>query len=363
MLKGNSGKKQDNKDNSKGERLGSDLKAALNNRLTSTGKIHHLALSDIKPNPANKRKLAIPLDEFLAALRVGSDDSMVYIEDDQLVFPELTELNDLEIDLDIRTVKQQIFYSKIRELALSIFNQGELINPVEVSPIENGYMLGPGHRRWFASHFVPQKTKIEAFIKPKDHFSPLKASIRRWDENDKRHDNSLLEKIDHVEEVMELLKQENPDKKVKQVDIASQLSLKKHEASYFVNIIKADLLDTERAILEDNQLDDLRTVADICRVEDSSVRYKAFLTYQEKGNTAARTFVTNHLESLKENTEEKPVPAQPKPKKIAPSQVGVTKLVDVLKAKAPYLVDSVDPEADPADILLAILERLEEDSE
>lgn len=346
------------KKKTRGEGIDSSLKTALNNQAVQTGKVQHLLLSRVLPNPLNKRDLVIPLDDFLSVLKIGSNDSAVYVDGDTLVFPERDELANLGISLDLRTYQEEQFYDKIRELALSIFrHDGELIQPVECTPHEDNFMLGSGHRRWFASHFVPSKTAIEALVKPKGTYDELQLSLRRWDENDKRHDLSLIERIDHVAELMDHLASKSAGK-VKQSEVAALLSITKYDMSYYAKIIKSDLRETERAIVNANQLDDLRTVADICRIEDSENRYRAFEIYQDKGNTAARAFVQRCLDALKNTEVQKKAPARPK--KIAPSPEGVSRLVDLLNDAAPDLVADMDLSSDPAVLLESILKRLED---
>lgn len=197
-------------------------------------------------------------------------------------------------------------------------------------------------------------------VKPKGTYDELQSSLRRWDENDKRDDNSLLERIDHVSEVIDIVKTNN-NGKYKQVEISTLLAIPTYEMSYYSKIIKSGLEDPERAIISDNELDDLRTVADICRLDDPEVRYEAFVIYQDKGNTSARSFVQRKIDELSESP--KKAPTVRKPKKFTPSPSGVNKLVLVLKDALPELVEDLDESSDPATILEAILKRLDEETE
>lgn len=83
----------------RGERIDPGLKAALNTRVSQAGKPHQLALSELVPNPNNKRELVIPLQELMSALKVGTEESLVYLDDGLLVFPEREELADLGLSL------------------------------------------------------------------------------------------------------------------------------------------------------------------------------------------------------------------------------------------------------------------------
>ncbi|WP_286241189.1 ParB/RepB/Spo0J family partition protein [Neptuniibacter halophilus] len=347
----------------RGERIDPGLKAALNTRVSQAGKPHQLALSELVPNPNNKRELVIPLQELMSALKVGTEESLVYLDDGLLVFPEREELADLGAELDIRTRKEEKFYDKIRELAQSI-QQHQLIYPIECSPLvdQKGYLIETGHRRWFAAHFVPGKEKLESVIKEKGEHTDLEKALRRRDENAKRHDLSLLEQIDEVADIIDLAKREAQGK-VSQVKLAAVLGMPKYEMSYFVKIIKSGLEEVERAILRDNDLSDLRTVADICRLDDRELRLKAFELYQDKGNTHARNYVQQRLEAAKGPVNEQAgvTATVVKPKKVSTTPVAAELFVSTLRSKLPELLDGIDHD-DPITVLQSVLKRFEEEA-
>lgn len=344
----------------RGTGIDTNLKSALNKQLQPSGRVNKIKLEDIEPNPANSRKLAIPLAEFMDALKIGKEDSLVHSLGNDLFFPELDELKDLGCNIVIHTEKEIRFYNKIRELALSIHTHGDLLQPVECFPYEGHYMLELGHRRWYACHFVPNKNSIEALVRSKDAVDPLHSALRRWDENDKREDPSLIERLDNISQVVDILAGNN-EAPVSQVEVAKYLSIPKYEMSYYMKVIKSDLLETEKSILSDNNLNELRTVADICRIDDLTQRYKAFEIYQDKGNSAARSFVKRFLQNRDDADGAARKVSSSRSNKVTPSQKAVTRLVSVLKQSYPAVVEDIDEGSTPSVILEAILKRLEEE--
>jgi hypothetical protein len=342
---------------SRADRIGGNLKDALNNASSMT-RIHKIELGKFKPNADNNRDLVIPLITLLNALKINSPESLIYIEDGQMVFPERSELPH-DIELNFESKHEEVFYDGIRELALSIYRHGGLIHAVECTKVKDDYVLNVGHRRWYASHFVPDKSYLEAVLKKEGEFTNLQKSVRRWDENHKRQNQMLLERVDHVKDVINNYKAENAGK-MSQKAIAAILALSTYEMSYYKKIISCDMSDPERKIVSDNNLDDLRTVADICNVKSEDKRLFFFNVYLKEGNTSARKKVKAYMDTLLLETNkadiDKPLKVS---NKLTPKAKPVANLVVILGKSNPELVVDIDASLPPAAILEIILKRLE----
>lgn len=341
--------------------LGSSLDTGLANALnkvSSTTQVQRIPLNKFIPNPDNNRVLTIPLGLLLEGLKIGRDDSLVYEDDGSLFFPEFEHLP-TELDLNFGSGKVKRFYERIKELSQSIFNNKGLLQPVECCLINDGYMLNMGHRRWYAAHFVPGYSLVEAIVVKDGVYSEFQKAIRRWDENDKREDLSLIERISHVNDIQKAY-EVSKGKPSTQRELAEVLGIGKYDMSFYLKIISAALSDEEKEFIEDNGFSDLRTVSDICGLNDKTQRMRLFNIYLNKGNTIARKSVSEALAALElGNDINKEKSATPKvATKITPKIKPVSNLISILGDTRPDLVEGIGNDMPPAQALELILDRL-----
>lgn len=332
--------------------------------LTTNKRIISLPLAKIDPNPKNSRKFLIPLSEMQQVLAVGQPGSCVYVDDDdELHFPDSSELESHTTELVLNTPREKEFFDKIRALAISIYNHKEVLSPVEVSPKGERYELNVGHRRWYASSLISPvlgNSDIHSTIK---EAGSLKASLRRWDENDKRDDLKLTERLSNVSLIMSEYEEEY-GKSPRQVDLVRLLGLTRPMASFYFKVLSSGLSTDELEMIDDYQLNDLRTVAEICRLESLDHRLAAFDVYVNKGTVAARSYVNNRIQELEGTLENKSsksqAPQKQKAKKIVPTARAVRSLVSIFKEAAPDVLEGLDKDVqDPSTILEFILNKLE----
>ncbi|SEG89666.1 ParB/RepB/Spo0J family partition protein [Marinobacterium lutimaris] len=363
------GKSHSPKKTQRGVGIDSGLSSAFQGAgkaLTTNKRVISLPLAKIDPNPKNSRKLLIPLQEMQQALAVGQSGGLVYVDEDgDLNFPDSSELEEQAIDLVLSTPREKEFFDKIRALAISIYNHKEVLSPVEVSPNGDRYELNVGHRRWYASSLISPilgSSEIHAIIKDG---GSLSASLRRWDENDKRDDLKLTERLANVSLIMGEYEEEY-GKAPRQVDLVRLLGLTRPMASFYYKVLASGLSSDELEMIDDYQLNDLRTVAEICRLDNADHRMSALDIYVNKGTVAARNFVNHRLNSLEESPRNNAVtppsaPAKPKVKKVAPTDRAVRSLVSIFKGAAPEILEGLDENTqDPGVILEFILNKLEE---
>ncbi|SIR02631.1 ParB/RepB/Spo0J family partition protein [Marinobacterium stanieri] len=355
----------------RGRDIDSGLGSALN---TATGslmkqaKVALIPLEQIKPNPRNSRKLKIPLEVMIDSLKLGTEESLVRIDaEGDLNFPEISELEGLGLNELIENKACTKFYAGIRDLALSIHKNVGLLQPAEVSKIEGGVLLNIGHRRWYAYQILSRVCDLHSMpCLLKDGAANLEGALRRWDENEQRDDLNLSEKLRDYETIMEQFEDEQGTKP-SQADMVRMLSISRPEASHYARIINANLEPDEIELIEDYGLNDLRTVAEVCRLQSKADRSQAFEVYVDKGNTAARNFVkakqTEPKKGQDSSSNVPPSELRPRLRKVAPSPVAVSGLVNVLKSSAPHLLaDLNDDVTDPAAILEHILSVIESEA-
>lgn len=145
--------------------------------ISKTGLVQEIRLSDIRPNPDQPRKI---IDE-----------------------------------------------STIKELAQSIEQVG-LLQPILVRPIETGFELVAGERRWRAFQFLENDT-IPAIVK---QLTPEQSFESALIENIERDDLSIIEEAMAYQHLI--------DKKIvkNKVDIASRIGVSKSRVTQRMNVLK-----------------------------------------------------------------------------------------------------------------------------
>lgn len=124
----------------------------------------------------------------------------------------ISSSNDLERDKLLLSVFQgdkEIYESakNITELAISIQNRDNLLNPITVFQDQMKFYLIAGHRRYFA-HLLLEEKLIKASILSKKP-SLLEYNIIQWQENSDRDDLTLHEKIKSIENIIMARGEEN----------------------------------------------------------------------------------------------------------------------------------------------------------
>ncbi|WP_299194698.1 ParB N-terminal domain-containing protein [uncultured Amphritea sp.] len=342
----------------RGVSIDSNLASALKAQgdQLAAGRTKTFPLDKLAPNPDNKRIFRVGLSEMQDVLQMFSDAPLVYVEESgHLVFPEH---EDLHHPTALAWSKRQVsFYTRIRELACSIQEHKGLLQPLEVFPHDDLFMLNIGHRRWYSAHFTGID-KLEAAVREKVNESALQSATRRYDENSKREDLCLYENIESANQIAVLMAQEL-GRKPKQVELARALSISKSEMSFLQRILTAELSEAEMQLILDHELEDLRTVAEICRLSDPEQRGEVFQAYIKHGNTVARNMVLRLLEAEDGDGTLSVTPPK-RAVQIKPTKGAVKHLVTLLQGVQPDLVAGLDDQASPKEILSSILSRLDD---
>lgn len=317
-----------------------------------------VGVDQIAMNPDNARRYPITLAALVEGLRVGQPDCRVQIEDGKAVFPDVEEAGQY---LDLSTQRAREFYLNIVGLAESITIHDELLSPVEVYVTdgdERPYMLNMGHRRYMA-HVVLGRPSIEVIAKKEP--SPYRRVLRRWDENDKHHPLSLVERLKCVEVAIRAYEQEH-GAKPKQAALARDMAIKTPDMSQMFKVLRAQLSDTELTFIDTHQLNDLRVIAELCDLPVDE-RMKSLIIYRDRGNGAAVAFAKQVKSAADaEAHSEAAAPVVAAPRKLKPTATNVSRLVDLLRGVQPALVDGIELDTlDPKTLLAEILHRLEQD--
>lgn len=330
--------------------------------INSGKRIKAIPIERIEPNTENSRKIRIPLDDLKEALKIGQDDCLVTIDEEgKMNFPDYKTLKKIKPEL-ITGPKEIDFYENIRYLAISIFNHKEVISPVEVRSMKDGssYKLNIGHRRLYASDLISSflpSVNINSTIRDGED---LDEAIRRFDENNKKHDLDILEELNDIKVIVKLIEKEKGEK-VSQAQLCKILGMSRPAVSFFFRIMDTKLSSEEIGMIDDYGLNDLRTISEICKLEDEEARIKALCVYVEKGSVAARKHVKLKLSKEEDQRiDDKKRLMRPNTIKFTPTLKAVNSMVSIFKNAAPELIEGMeDTVQDPVEILDFILKKLE----
>jgi len=165
-------------------------------------------LAYIIPDEDNPRKLLINDEDIINGLSKSDNDYAI-------------KLNELEM---------------IKTLANSIKRSG-LINPVTIYRLgENKYQIVAGECRFLAFLYLGKNT-IPARI---FHIKPNEYELKliQWEENTKRKDLSLYERLDNIASLLETYKSVNPDSKLNSSTIREITGLSTSQSEYYYAILR-----------------------------------------------------------------------------------------------------------------------------
>ncbi len=142
----------------------------------------------------------------------------------------------------------------IQSLSASIRKNG-LINPITIYRIsENRYQIVAGECR-FLAFILLEKETIPARIfanKPSDY----ELKLIQWEENTKRTDLTLAERLGNINDLLTMYRAANPDSKLNSTTIREITGLSSSQAEYYNAILKAkDSVRTAIDLGEINSLD------------------------------------------------------------------------------------------------------------
>lgn len=334
----------------RGQAVSESLQNALKSSaasLTTGGavRISQLKPDMLVPDERNGRRFDISLDDFKRLLQIDTESPLMFVDDSgDLQFPEVDDF-----PLLAENKKAQGFYSAVRSLAISLHNNNGVIQPVEVRVSGDSYVINSGHMRWFVVSLLGATT-ISAIVK--EGLSALQLSVRRWDENDKQNKLTLVEKLTDLQQVIEAYRQTH-DKNPKQKDVAQLLGISTSDVSEYMKVLQADLTSADLDYLYQHDLNDLRMIAAICRLDNLAQRREAFTLYATKGASVARHFVEKCQAKHAEAESKKAGRPLSKP---TPQNMG--RLYALIDKVDPDLLDGIDRSLPPKQLLSLVLERL-----
>lgn len=256
----------------------------------------NIPLARIELDPENSRKLAISIHDIIN----GIDNT------DPLFQQKQAELEDL-----------MEFGEEIKE--------DGIIQPITVYHEKDKFFVIAGERRVLSSLSVKLEY-IPAIIRKKPS-TEYKLSRIQWNENEKRKNLTLWEKLSGIERLINsYISDIEPAAKVNAALISKVANLKKTEAYRYLSLIQAT--DDVKSAIRDGVINNLKKAEVIAKINNDDARANA-LKACEQGETLEA--LQSHKPAAAKNKTEKETPKKRTGRKATQVILGKTKNTNVAK--------------------------------